>query len=69
MKKIVLKVKGMMCTGCENRIKNAVSLIDGVEEVLASHIDGIVNVSASDDTKIDMVKEAIEDLGFEIIEG
>lgn len=69
MKKIVLKVKGMMCVGCENRIKNAVSLIDGVEEVLASHIDGIVNVSASDDAKIDMVKEAIEDLGFEIIEG
>lgn len=69
MKKIVLKVNGMMCAGCENRIKNAVSLIASVEEVLASHVDGIVNISASDDIDINVVKEAIEDLGFEIIEG
>ncbi len=69
MKKIVLKVNGMMCTGCENRIKNAVSLLEGVEEVLASHVEGTVNISANDDADISAVKEAIEDLGFEIIEG
>lgn len=69
MKKIVLKVNGMMCAGCENRIKNAISLIDGVEEVLASHVDSTVNISASDDADINVVKEAIEDLGFEITEG
>lgn len=69
MKKIVLKVNGMMCAGCENRIKNAISLIDGVEEVFASHVDSTVNIAASDDVDINVVKEAIEDLGFEIIEG
>ena len=33
MKEINIKVKGMMCEGCENRIKNAVSTINGVESV------------------------------------
>ena len=31
MKEIVLKVNGMMCGGCENRVKNVVQNIDGVE--------------------------------------
>ena len=32
MKEIVLNVKGMMCGGCENRVKNALSTIEGVQE-------------------------------------
>ena len=31
MEKLEIKVKGMMCEGCENRIKNALFTIDGVE--------------------------------------
>ena len=31
LKEIEIKVKGMMCEGCENRIKNALSTINGVE--------------------------------------
>ena len=33
MKEIKLKINGMMCAGCENRVKSAVSLIEGVEKV------------------------------------
>ena len=38
------KVEGMMCGGCENRVKNALKTIDGVEDVFASHTDKIVKV-------------------------
>lgn len=33
MKELRLKINGMMCGGCENRVKNALSEIDGVENV------------------------------------
>ena len=66
MKETIIKVEGMMCTGCENRIQNAVSEIKGVESVKADHEKGIVEVKGTADIK--EVKEAIEDLGFEVKE-
>ena len=45
MKETKLKINGMMCEGCENRVKSAVSLIEGVEKVDADHNTGIVTVS------------------------
>ena len=37
MKKTVIKVNGMVCNGCENRVQNALKTIDGIEEVVANH--------------------------------
>ena len=42
MKELELDVTGMMCTGCENRIKNALSEIKGIESVEANHETGKV---------------------------
>mgnify|MGYP005771120423 CR=1 FL=1 len=66
MEETIIKVEGMMCTGCENRIQNAVSEIKGVESVKADHEKGIVEVKGTADIK--EVKEAIEDIGFEVKE-
>jgi copper chaperone CopZ len=67
MQKISLKVEGMKCGGCENRVKNAVGAVDGVKSVDASYKDKIVNVVAEDSASVDEVKEVIADLGFEIV--
>ena len=67
MKEINIKVKGMMCEGCENRIKNAVSSIDGVIDVSAKHDTGIVKIIARENVTEDMVKEKIEDLDFTVV--
>ncbi len=67
MEKISLKVKGMVCTGCENRVKNALSIIDGVENVEADYKTGMVVITLSKDIKIQDIEEKIDDLGFEII--
>lgn len=68
MKEIVMKVEGMVCGGCENRVKNALNLVEGVKEVEANHLEGIVKIKAAKDVQIDTLKEKIEDLGFEVKE-
>ena len=65
MKEINLKVIGMHCEGCENRIKNSLSTIDGIEEVIANHIDGSVLIKTNKEVDIEDIKEKIEDLGFD----
>lgn len=68
MKECTIKVEGMVCGGCENRVKNAVSTIDGVENVVADHNTGIVTVTSKEDLDLNQIKEKIEDIGFEVKE-
>ena len=68
MKELELKVTGMMCTGCENRIKNVLSVVNGVKSVEANHEKGKVKILAEDNVNIDKIKEAIEDLDFKVEE-
>ena len=67
MRVIELKVEGMVCNGCENRVKNALKNINGVEGVEANYTTGIVKVTASDDVTENTIKEKIEDIGFEVV--
>lgn len=68
MKELKLKVEGMVCEGCENRVKSAIFLMDGVENVEANHNTGIVTVNVKEDLDIAKIKEKIEDLGYDVIE-
>lgn len=67
MKEIKIKVNGMMCSGCENRVKNALSVIEGVQKVQASHTEGIVIVILNNDIETQILEQKIEDIGFEVI--
>ena len=66
MGKILLNVNGMKCNGCENRIKNALMTIDGVEDVKANYIDGTVEIISNNENIETEIKEKIIDIGFEI---
>lgn len=68
MKEINLQVEGMHCEGCENRIKNSLSTIDGIDEVVANHNDGTVTIKTNKEVDLEKIKEIIDDLGFEIKE-
>jgi len=68
MKEIILKVEGMACSGCENRLQNALKNIEGVEYVKANHTDKIVKVTLSQEVSESILKDRIEDLGYEVIE-
>jgi copper chaperone len=62
-----LKVTGMSCGGCESAIRRALSTLDGVTDVTASHRDSSVTLRFEPE-KIDPAKiaEHIELLGYEV---
>lgn len=67
MKETKIKVNGMVCEGCENRVKNALSAIDGVEKVEASYQKGEVTILAKEEISKSIMEEKIEDIGFEVV--
>lgn len=66
MKEIIINVEGMVCGGCENRVINALKSVDGVSEVIADHKTGVVKVSVKDDIAENILKDKIEDIGFNV---
>ena len=68
--KIEIKISGMSCTGCENRVENVLKNIENVESVNANYNTGLVEIETNNikDLDIDMIKETLEDLGYDILE-
>ena len=67
MKETNLIVNGMMCGGCENRVKNAIKNIEGVENVTADHNTGKVIVILNNEVSEEIIKETLEDIGYEVV--
>lgn len=68
MKELKIKIEGMVCGGCENRVKTALSEISGVESVDANHNIGMVIIKSKEQLDVEQIKERILDLGYEIVE-
>ena len=68
--KIEIKISGMSCTGCENRVENILKNIENIKSVNANYNTGIVEIETNDikNLDIDVIKEALEDLGYDILE-
>lgn len=68
--KIEIRISGMSCTGCENRVENILKNIENVESVNANYNTGIIEIETNDikNLDIDVIKEALEDLGYDILE-
>ena len=66
MKNITLKVSGMMCGGCEKRLKKSLAAITGIKEVSADHKTGAVVVAVEDGVAETVIKAKIEDIGFHV---
>ncbi len=66
MKKII-KVEGMMCPRCEAHVTKALLAIDGVKEAVASHTESTATVTLSKDVSDEILKNAIVEEGYEVI--
>lgn len=68
--KIEIRISGMSCTGCENRVENVLKNIENIESVNANYNTGIVEIETNNikDLDIDVIKETLEDLGYDILE-
>lgn len=68
--KIEIRISGMSCTGCENRVENVLKNIENIESINANYNTGIVEIETNDikNLDIDVIKENLEDLGYDILE-
>ena len=68
--KIEIRISGMSCTGCENRVENVLKTIENVESVNANYNTGIIEIETNNikDLNIDIIKKTLEDLGYDILE-
>lgn len=66
MKELKINTTGMKCSGCENRMVNALKGIKGVQEVKADHKTGKVEIKCSEEIREEELKEKIETIGFQV---
>ena len=67
MEQLVLQVKGMTCTGCENRIQRALGRLEGVRQATADHQTGEVRVVVDPaKTPAEEVRTCITHAGYEV---
>jgi copper chaperone len=67
MEQLILTVTGMTCGGCENAVKRAVSRLDGVAAVTASHAENRVVVEY-DAARVDrgQIESSITRAGYQV---
>ncbi len=63
MKKTV-KVEGMSCEHCANRVKKALRQLDMVQDVVVNLEKGEVIIMSEQELDNNLIKEQIEDLGY-----
>lgn len=66
--RIVMKVDGMTCGGCEASIRTALEHLSGVQVLEASHEEGTVEILyESDANSRDDLVGAVEEAGYEVL--
>lgn len=65
--KTVIKVEGMMCSHCEDRVTKVLSAIEGVSSVVVNLEAKTVTVDHADIVSFDTLKNEIEDQGYDVI--
>ena len=63
----IIKIKGMMCGHCEERVKKALEQLPEVKSVSADHKTGKATVVLNDTTDENKLKEAVEKEGYKVI--
>ena len=64
---VTIRVRQIHCTGCERRIEQAVSQLDGVRQIQADHRTREVRVILDDAQISDAaIRTAVERAGFEV---
>ena len=62
-----IKVEGMMCEHCENRVKKALLKVDGVIDADVSHEKGLAKVTLSKEIEDNIFKDAIEKEEYKVL--
>lgn len=67
MKK-TLKIEGMMCSHCEARVKKCLESFPQVDEAVVSHETGTAEITLNTEIDINILKHAIEEQEYKVID-
>jgi copper chaperone len=67
MERYELRVEGMSCEGCEQRVNKALGTVEGVKRTDADHTTGTVEIAAESGTE-GAARKAVRDAGYDVIE-
>lgn len=63
----VIKIEGMMCGHCKAHVEKALNALDGVSAVVDLE-NKCANVTLTADVQDDVLKQAVQDAGYEVVE-
>ena len=67
MENIILKIKGMKCIGCSQRVEKALKNTDGIENVKVDLDSREANIDFNKEIiTLKEICKTIEDIGFEV---
>lgn len=66
MQKITVQVEGMMCSGCENHVNDAVKKNFEIKSVASSHKEGTTTIITEKEIDEATLKQVIEGQGFDV---
>lgn len=66
-KKIIIKIDGMHCDHCANRIKSSLEKIDNVKSVKVSLNNKNATIKYKGDIDLDLIKKSIESNEFKYL--
>lgn len=65
MKEIKLKIEGMHCAGCSNRLEKILNNVDGIESAKVSLEEKSVDIKYNEEeVELNTILQEIEDAGF-----
>ena len=65
MKEIKLKIEGMHCAGCSNRLEKILNNVDGVESAKVSLEEKSADIKYNEEeAELNTILQEIEDAGF-----
>ena len=65
---MIIKINGMKCEHCKKRVEEALLQIEGIKKVKVDLKTGNVKITSKEDIPYSILKEVIEELGYEIEE-
>ena len=65
--KTVIVIRGMMCSHCEKRVREALLSVSGVSDVSVSSKSGKAEISGAENLDKDALKTAVEAAGYKVI--
>ena len=67
MKKIIIGIEGMMCSGCENRVNQAVKNAYPVKKVSSSHSKNETVITTEVDIPEAQITAMLTGMGFKVV--